>query len=92
MDKDEDDENLFDPLKVVGACAGETTVVCFAEEYDEHNAMVLEPINSDETSVLIVQKSVDTDIWHDIEDDAVRSEILQKYMKSNRPDCMEVIE
>lgn len=92
MDKDEDDENLFDPLKVVGACAGETTVVCFAEEYDEHNAMVLEPINSDETSVLIVRKSADTDIWHDIEDDAVRSEILQKYMKSNRPDCMEVIE
>lgn len=92
MDKDEDDENLFELFKVVQACVGETAVICFAEEYDEHNAMVLEPIDSDENCVLIVQKSADTDIWQDIEDDTVRSEILQKYMESNRPDCMEVIE
>lgn len=31
-------------------------------------------------------------LWHDVEDDTVRSEILQKYMENNRPDCMEVVE
>lgn len=89
---DQDDHELSDILKVVLACAGEATVICFAEEYEEHNAMVLEPIELDETCVFIVEKSADTDLWHDVEDDAVRSEILQKYMESNRPDCMEVVE
>lgn len=68
------------------------TVICFAEEYKEHNVMVLRPIDLDETCVLIVEKSADTDLWHDVEDDTVRSEILQKYMENNRPDCMEVVE
>mgnify|MGYP005790369159 CR=1 FL=1 len=89
MDQNED---LLDLFKVVMACAGETTVVCFAEEYEEHNAMVLEPIDSGENYVFIVEKSADTHLWHDIEDDSVRNEILQKYMESNRPDCMEVVE
>lgn len=56
------------------------------------NVMVLRPIDLDETCVLIVEKSADTDLWHDVEDDTVRSEILQKYMENNRPDCMEVVE
>lgn len=73
-------------------CAEEATVICFAEEYKEHNVMVLRPIDLDETCVLIVEKSADTDLWHDVEDDTVRSEILQKYMENNRPDCMEVVE
>lgn len=68
------------------------TVICLAEEYEEHNVMVLRPIHLDETCVLIVEKSADTDLWHDVENDAVRSEILQKYMENNRPDCMEAIE
>lgn len=85
MDWDED--NVF---KIVLTCAEEATVICFAEEYKEHNVMVLRPIDLDETCVLIVEKSADTDLWHDVEDDTVRSEILQKYMENNRPDCMEV--
>lgn len=92
MDQDEDDVELSDLFKVVLACAGDDTVICFAEEYEEHNAMVLEPIDLDETCVFIVEKSADTDLWHDVEDNAVRSEILQKHMESNRPDCMEVVE
>lgn len=87
MDWDED--NVF---KIVLTCAEEATVICFAEEYKEHNVMVLRPIDLDETCVLIVEKSADTDLWHDVEDDTVRSEILQKYMENNRPDCMEVVE
>ena len=87
MDWDED--NVF---KIVLTCAEEATVICFSEEYKEHNVMVLRPIDLDETCVLIVEKSADTDLWHDVEDDTVRSEILQKYMENNRPDCMEVVE
>lgn len=92
MDKDDEEGELLKLCKVVSACVEESSVVCFVEDYEEHNAMVLEPINSDETCVLIVEKSADTDLWHDVEDDAVISEILHKYMESNRPDCMEVIE
>lgn len=86
---DWDKDNVF---KIVLTCAEEATVICLAEEYEEHNVMVLRPIHLDETCVLIVEKSADTDLWHDVENDAVRSEILQKYMENNRPDCMEAIE
>ena len=92
QDEDEDEGDFLKLCKVVLARVGEASVLCFVEEYEEHNALVLESIDLDETCVIIVEKSADTDLWHDVEDDAVRSEILQRYMESNRPDCMEVIE
>lgn len=92
QDEDEDEGDFLKLCKVVIARVGEASVLCFVEEYEEHNALVLEPIDLDETCVFIVEKSADTDLWHDVEDEAVRSEILQRYMESNRPDCMEVIE
>lgn len=85
----EDDFGLFD---VVQLHSGDSTLICYAERYEEYNALVLEPAGGDENWVLIVERDAETERWHDIEDSSIKNEVLLKYIKNNRLDCMEVIE
>lgn len=85
-------EDLFEPFEFVTVCSGDATLLCSAEEDEKHNALVLEPLETDDACVLIVERVADTEMWHDVEDEAIRNEILRNYTKNNRPDCMEVIE
>lgn len=88
----EEVEGRLDLFEIVQVCSGDTTLNCFVEEYEQYNALVLEPMESDEECVLIVAKGDDSEVWHDVEDDSVRKEILREYMKNNGPSYMEVIE
>lgn len=85
----EDDLELY---KVVQISSGDRTLKCYAETYEEYNALVLEPIDCDEGWVLIVEKNEETGRWHDVEDVSIRAELLLTYIRNNKPDCMEVIE
>ena len=85
-------EDLFEPFEFVTVCSGDATLLCSAEEDEKRNALVLEPLETDDACVFIVERVADTEIWHDVEDEAIRNEIFRNYTKNNRPDCMEVIE
>lgn len=85
-------EDLFEPFEVVTVYSGDATLLCSAEEDEKHNALVLEPLETDDACVLIVERVADTEMWNDVEDEVIRNEILRNYTKNNRPDCMEVIE
>lgn len=88
----QEEENFFELYEVVQIRSGETTLLCCSEEDEKYNAMVLKPLATDEAYVFIVERVANTERWHDVEDNFVRKEILQNYIKNNRPDCMEVIE
>lgn len=85
----EDDCALWD---VVAVHSGDKSLLCYAESDEEHNAMVLQPVEGSDNWVMIVEKNAQTDRWYDIEDGSIKDEVFDKYVKNNRPDCMEVIE
>lgn len=90
--ENQETEDLFELFEVVTVCSGDATLLCSAEEDEKYNALVLESLETDDACVLIVERVADTEMWHDVEDEAIRNEILRNYTKNNRPDCMEVIE
>lgn len=90
--EDQETEDHFELFEFVTVCSGDATLLCSAEEDEKYNALVLEPLETDDACVLIVERVADTEMWHDVEDEAIRNEILRNYTKNNRPDCMEVIE
>lgn len=90
--EDQGIEDFFELYEVVKVCSGDVALLCSAEEDEQHNALVLEPLETDDACVFIVERVADAEMWHDVEDEAIRSAILRNYTKNNRPDCMEVIE
>ena len=90
--ENQETEDLFELFEVVTVCSGDATLLCYAEEDEKYNALVLEPLETDDACVFIVERVADTEMWHGVEDEAIRNEILRNYTKNNRPDCMEVIE
>ena len=85
-------EDEFELYEVVQIRSGDSILICYAERYKEYKALVLEPANGDENWVLIVERDDETERWHDIENGSIRDEVLLKYIRNNRPDCMEVME
>ena len=90
--EDQETEDLFELYEIVKVCSSDAMLLCYAEEDEKHDALVLEPVGTDDACVFIVERAADTEMWHDVEDEVMRNEILQNYTKNNRPDCMEVVE
>lgn len=89
---EEEDETFFELLEMVRLTSGDYSQRCFAEKFDEEKILVLEPVDSDESGVFIVERHEETGKWHDVEDAAVRANLLLAYSHNNMPDCMEVVE
>lgn len=87
-----DEEELLDVITLAKVSSGNTEMLCVAEEDEKYDALVLDLMESDEDCVLILERVADGEMWHDVEDESIRNEILQNYMKNSRPNCMEVIE
>lgn len=77
---------------MVTLTSGDYSQRCFAEKFEEGKILVLEPVNSDENWVFIVERDKESGKWHDAEDAEVRAELLLTYSRNNKPDCMEVVE
>ena len=90
----EDDENeiVFEFLEMVKLTSGDYTQRCYAEKFKEDKVLVLKPVNNDKNWVFMVEKNKETGKWHDVEDTAVREELLFTYRLNNKPECMEVVE
>ena len=91
-EEEDDDEVAFEVLEMVTLTSGDYSQRCFAEKFEEGKILVLEPVNSDENWVFIVERDKESGKWHDAEDAEVRAELLLTYSRNNKPDCMEVVE
>lgn len=88
----DDDEFVFELLEMVRLTSGKYSQRCFSEKFDDGKILVLEPVDSDENWVFIVERDEETGKWHDVEDAAIRAELLLTYSHNNKPECMEVVE
>lgn len=91
-EEDDDDEFLFELLEMVRMTSGDYSQRFFSEKFEEGKILVLEPVDSDEGWVFIAERDEETGKWHDIEDAAIRAELLLTYSHNNKPECMEVVE
>lgn len=91
-EENDDDEFVFELLEMVRLTSGDYSQRCFSEKFEEGKILVLEPVDSDESWVFIVERDQETGKWHDVEDAAIRAELLLTYSHNNKPECMEVAE
>lgn len=91
-EEDDDVEFVFELLEMVRLTSGDYSQRCFSEKFEEGKILVLEPVDSDESWVFIVERDEETGKWHDVEDAAIRAELLLTYSHNNKPECMEVVE
>ena len=91
-EEEDDDEFVFELLEMVRLTSGEYSQRCFSEKFEDGKILVLEPVNSDENWVFIVERDEESGKWHDVEDATIRAELLLTYSYNNKPECMEVVE